>query len=251
MRISWWTLALQTANFLVLVWLLQRFLYKPVRAILEARRGEVERAMANAAAAQQAAEALRRDLEAQRGSIDRERERAIEVAHAQAKNERAALLEKAQRERDEAAAHARVGIEREREDAAKAIQDRSAALAVEIASRLLATVGPQPSALLFERALEGLRSLTPDQRQALAPAGGNGVRIVTAWPLDDNGRHRCREELAALLGRATEVGFAEDPRLIAGVEIHFPNTILRHSWREALSGALEEMTRDADAHRGA
>ena len=90
---------------------------------------------------------------------------------------------------------------------------------------------------------------------AIGPALAEGRAVSGAMDAiarqPDNGRHRCREELSALLGRATEVGFADDPRLIAGVEIHFPNTILRHSWREALSGALQEMTRDGDAHRGA
>ena len=30
MNFSWWTFALQAVNFLILVWLLRRFLFKPV-----------------------------------------------------------------------------------------------------------------------------------------------------------------------------------------------------------------------------
>ena len=37
MEIDWWTLAIQTVNFLVVVWLLSRFLYRPVRRMIEAR----------------------------------------------------------------------------------------------------------------------------------------------------------------------------------------------------------------------
>ncbi|MEO0035300.1 MAG: synthase, partial [Pseudomonadota bacterium] len=39
MSLDWSSLALQTVNFLVLVWLLQRFLYRPVLAAIDRRRG--------------------------------------------------------------------------------------------------------------------------------------------------------------------------------------------------------------------
>ena len=42
MRIDWWTLALQAANFLVLVWLLQHFLYRPVQGIIAERQQRAE-----------------------------------------------------------------------------------------------------------------------------------------------------------------------------------------------------------------
>ena len=38
MRFDWTTLLLQTVNLLVLVWLLQRFLFRPVMAIIAERR---------------------------------------------------------------------------------------------------------------------------------------------------------------------------------------------------------------------
>ena len=39
MRFDWWTLALQTVNFAVLVWLLHRFLYRPVLRMIATARG--------------------------------------------------------------------------------------------------------------------------------------------------------------------------------------------------------------------
>lgn len=48
---DWWTLAFQAVNFLVLVWLLQHFLYQPVMEIMERRKSEVDQAYADGAAA--------------------------------------------------------------------------------------------------------------------------------------------------------------------------------------------------------
>ena len=50
MRIDWTTLALQTVNVLVLVWLLARFLFRPVSTIIAERRAAAEKLLADAAA---------------------------------------------------------------------------------------------------------------------------------------------------------------------------------------------------------
>ena len=52
MEFDWTTFALEVVNFLVLVWLLKRFLYRPVLACSTRRRAEVERHMAEARDAQ-------------------------------------------------------------------------------------------------------------------------------------------------------------------------------------------------------
>ena len=43
MHFDWSTLALQTVNFAILVWLLHRFLYRPVLRLLDARRTEIDK----------------------------------------------------------------------------------------------------------------------------------------------------------------------------------------------------------------
>ena len=59
MQFSWWTFLIQGVNFLVLVWLLQRFLYKPVAEVIARRREDTEAAERKAAAAAQDAETAR------------------------------------------------------------------------------------------------------------------------------------------------------------------------------------------------
>ena len=57
MHIDWSTLALQTINVLVLVWLLARFLFRPVKTIIAERRAAAEKLLADAAATRAQAEA--------------------------------------------------------------------------------------------------------------------------------------------------------------------------------------------------
>ena len=48
MSIDWITVIAQIANFLVLVWLLKRFLYRPILDGIDAREAEIARSMAEA-----------------------------------------------------------------------------------------------------------------------------------------------------------------------------------------------------------
>ena len=48
MRIDWWTLGFQTVNVLVLVWLLSRFLFKPVAQIIADRQQQAAALMRDA-----------------------------------------------------------------------------------------------------------------------------------------------------------------------------------------------------------
>ena len=50
MRIDWWTLALQTVNVLVLIWILGRFFFRPVMDIVVKRQQEANKLLADAAA---------------------------------------------------------------------------------------------------------------------------------------------------------------------------------------------------------
>jgi F-type H+-transporting ATPase subunit b len=251
MHIDGWTLILQAANFLILVWLLRRFLYRPVLAVIDQRRQATDAVLAEAAAARMAAEAAQRDLEARSAAAGADRDRLIEAAHAQAEAERAALLDKARHEADALLADARTHIERERRDAAAALRDRAGRLAVAIAQRLAQSIAPEGDGaadLFLDRICTVLHGLTGEERAAiLDQLRGDGlVRVVSALPLGESSRERCRQRLTTALDVPLNIQFADDRALIAGLEVHFPHTVLRHTWRDDLARALEELT--ANAH---
>ena len=141
MRIDWWTLALQATNFLVLVWLLQHFLYRPVQGIIAERQQRIDRVIAEANAAEGAAVGLRAQLEAQRAAIAAERQQALEDAHARAKEEAASLIEHARADAEKLLAEERRRIDRERAEAAEALRLEAIELGVTIARRLLSGAG--------------------------------------------------------------------------------------------------------------
>ncbi len=241
MRIDWWTLALQAANFLVLVWLLQHFLYRPVLGIIADRQQRTESVIADANTAKAAAEQLRAELEQQRAAIAKERDQVLEQAHASARANGQRLLDQARADAEKLIAEGRQRLGQESIEAAEALRQQTIELAVTIARHLLNDAGtPFPDRLVAQ--LQALGE--PERRELVGQlADGVGMQLVTAEPLEPTARDAFQKQLQALLGADTTVAFAEDPALIAGAELHFPHTILRYSWRDSLAEIEAELKR--------
>jgi len=250
MRFDGWTFLLQAINFLILAWLLQRFLYKPVQGVIAKRQAEVDQARAEAEHAKAAAEQSKQELDVRLAALGREREQALAQAHERAEAERKELLQRAQREADAMRDTARERLAAERREAASALHGEAARLGVEIGRRLLEASGTEGATLgLVERACAALQALPSAERDALLEPGDGRRRmqVVTATDLGEAQRQRCRARLQGLLGDGLEIAFSTDPALLAGVELHFPHSVLRHSWRSGLDDVLKELLRDGNA----
>lgn len=255
MHIDGWTLLLQAVNFLILVWLLRRFLYRPILAVIAERQAATERVRTEAEAARQAAEAARQTLEAQRTALPAERDRLIAAARVEAEAERAALLEKARTEADHALEEARSRLADERAQALDALQRHAADLGTQLATRLLRDAPAHAlTSPLLEEACAAVEALSAPQRHALVDGiDPVPVRLAAAGLLPTEDAARTRDRLAAAFGRPVALEQVVDPSLIAGVELHFAHSVVRRSWKQTLAEAREEMTRhdsarsDADA----
>jgi F-type H+-transporting ATPase subunit b len=95
MHIDWSTLALQTVNVLILIWLLARFLFRPVRNIIAERSAAAEKMLADAAARRTQAEADAAEVQQRLQNVAAEAERVLSEARAQAEAQRARLLQQA------------------------------------------------------------------------------------------------------------------------------------------------------------
>ena len=219
MSFDWWTLAFQTVNFLVLVWLLQRFLYRPVRRVIAERRELAGRALAEAEAARQAAEREAAALDDERRALAREREQVLAEAHAQAAAERKAALAAADREVAERRDAGRAALAGERQAALAAMKDQALELAGELAARLLhGMAGPDGLAeAALDRIAVTLEAMPEAERarlrQSLAagPAGGGeALQLVTAAPLPQALQARWRARFAELLGAEAMLHFVVD-----------------------------------------
>lgn len=248
MHFDLWTLGLQAANVLVLAWLLNRFLYRPILGVVAARQAAADKLISDVEAEKQKVEAQRRDLEARQAALAAERDRVLASAREAADADGRALLAKARAEADALRAEAGGAAAEERAEIARGLGRDAARLAVAIVRRLLDedTTGAVQARQL-DLACDDLASLPQETRLHIAErlsAGAETAEVVTAGPLDEAAAARMSQRLAEALGAPMSPTFKVDPALLAGVEIRFPFTILRRSWRESLKRVEAELLND-------
>jgi len=251
MTIDWWTLALQAVNFLVLVWLLWRFLYRPVREVIAKRKALAEQAFAEADARMAEADTKQQHFEEARVQLAQERQEMLKTLHTELETERAKVLEAARAEAQKMIEAARASIAGEREATLAEIQTQVEELAGELAAGLLRNVDAAALNDIFLAQLEGkLKALPADELKRLeADLAKNSARIavVTATPMAKEEQKRCTERLEATLGHAVSAQFTADPEILGGAEVHFPHAVLKLTWADELRKAKAVIGRDDTA----
>jgi F-type H+-transporting ATPase subunit b len=241
MRIDWWTLALQTVNVLILIWILSRFLFRPVVAVIEERRAAAARVLADAEAAKKQAADARDAAEAESTRIAAARDNVLRQAAEDAEAQRASALAAAREEVDQLRAAAETEMQWTRAAEKAAASDRAAKLAVDIAGKLLARL---PDSARVDGFVDGLAkalaSLPDASRDGLAAAAT--PRLTAARPLTAEETQSCRDAFDKALGRPLDFVVAVDPALIAGLELETPHAVVRNSFRNDLARVVQELT---------
>jgi F-type H+-transporting ATPase subunit b len=100
MLIDWFTVGAQALNFLILVWLLKHFLYKPILNAIDAREKRIAAELADAATLKAAARKEHDEFQSKNQALEAERGALLSKATDEAKAAREGLLADAHREAD-------------------------------------------------------------------------------------------------------------------------------------------------------
>jgi F-type H+-transporting ATPase subunit b len=243
MQIDWWTLGLQTVNVLILIWILARFLFRPIAGIVAARQAEAVRLLGEAKAAVAAGQAEHEKAVADSAALAAQRGDLLKAAATDAEAQKAALIAAAHAEIGQLRAAAAAELARAKEGEAVALADRASRLAVDIAAKLMTRV---PADLQVTSFIPGLAAGIADLPTATRDGiGQNGaaLHLKAARALSDAELGACRRKLAEVLGRPVELAPSIDPSLIAGLEIETPHAVVRNSLRADLDRITTELTR--------
>jgi F-type H+-transporting ATPase subunit b len=222
MTFSWTTFVVEIVNFIVLVWLLTRFLYDPVRRTLDERRRSIDAERKRAEDEQSSAAESKRKYDERLADWEVEKRKLRDAFDRSLEEDRA---------RREAELRRALDREREQADAARAMRERDeqrrlrreASLeATRFSAQLLARVAsPEVERKLIGAALEDLRALGADERATLARAldGRSSAVVATRFDLSDADRAAIADALAACLGSQPTLSFERDESLVCGIRI--------------------------------
>lgn len=248
MELDWVTFALEVVNFLVLIWILQRFLYKPVLAAIARRKAAIEKTLAEASARQ--ADALALEEQYRNRLTDWEREKATlqarvaEEINAQRTRAMTALQEALDQERDKR----RVLEEQRVHERQRQIEEQAHAQGVRFAARLLTRLAaPELEARLVGLVLDDLAQLPEETRQALRAAcrdAGHKITVTSAFPLAEPSRRALLQGFMDLAQQRVMGQFKEDERLLAGLRIDIGPWVARANLQDELKFFTEATRHD-------
>ena len=225
MLIDWFTVGAQLLNFLILVWLMKRFLYQPVLQAIAAREQKIAATLADAAAQQAQAQAQQAEfrqkneaLDAQRADLlrqardaaDAEAERLRSEARAEAEAVRAAQSKTLQSD----ARQLRADITRQVQEQ---VFDISRKVLAELAS---ASLEQQACEVFLQRlqALEGQALATLGQALKAASEAEPAV-LRSAFELPAAQQAALRSALQQRFGQPVALVFEPAPELVSGIAL--------------------------------
>ena len=124
MTINWWTLGIQTVNVAILVWLLGKFFWHPLTAMIEQRRATTASSLADLDTKRANATAALADIAQTRAGFIKEHDALLAAAQDAAKQTQAASLAEGEKKVADLQASAKAAIETDRQAAEKAWTER-------------------------------------------------------------------------------------------------------------------------------
>jgi F-type H+-transporting ATPase subunit b len=262
--VDWMTIIFQALNFLILLVILQRFLYRPLRKKMKEREEEIESEIVEAKQRAEEAEREREELEEKLEEAQEEAEKIRKEAREEAAERREEVLEQAREDAADIRQEANERIQREERAARERIQKRARQTAVELAEDLLRETGGEAlHDQLVDRFLSEEDDLGDADLDRLADAihkADGSVRVRTAYPLEERTQKRLREVLRDRLPwdessvPAFELSVEEDPELVAGLTLICGGVALdlnvKHALEELTQGTTDEEQADEDERRG-
>ncbi len=231
MSFDWTTFVFEIVNFLLLLWILQRVLYRPLREGIERRREELAREHGRAAAERDAARAQREEAQARLAEIEHLRETIVADAREQAAKEEARILGQARQ--DAVAERERVQrtLERERIEELEWLRETTADGAAEIAGRLLKELLPESADSVLTKALvvslgEHRDTLKKESIAIAGPSGRLTVELSVPRPPSEEALHSLRQALTQVCAVAFDLVVREDADLLAGPVLRIGDRVL-------------------------
>jgi len=219
MRIDWLTVAAQVVNFLILVFLLHRFLYTPVIEAMSRRERRIADRMAEAAEREKSATARKAEYEDRLAALEAERDARLAGVEREADDQRRELLDKAHQEIAAIEARWRADLGRERDEFLAELRRAVAGSAASIARKALSDLaGAELEEQIIARLMAQLDGLGASERSALVGSPGE-LTVATTFHVERTRQGALTRSLHEIFGRDVAVRYAKSDDLLCGIEL--------------------------------
>ncbi|MFC1947858.1 F0F1 ATP synthase subunit delta [Chloroflexota bacterium] len=223
MLIDWFTIGAQVLNFLILVWLMKRFLYKPVLNAIERREQRIATELANADDKKAEAQKERDEFKHKNEEFDQQRDLLLKNAAEEAKTERQRLIDTAREAATALSLKRQETLRNDELNLYKAISRRTQQEVFAIARKTLtdlATISLEE--LILEVFTRRLREMDGQVKEDLAEAlksESDPAIVRSAFELSVEQHAAIQNALNETFSTEIKIRFVTVPELISGIEL--------------------------------
>jgi len=251
MLIDWFTVGAQIVNFLILVWLLKHFLYKPILDAIDAREKRIAAELADADTKKAEAEKERTDFEVKNKTFDEQRSALLLKATDEANAERARLLDQAKKDAE--------SLQVTQADALRADQIRLGSEITLLAEKEVFAIARKALTDLATVSLEErigevftrrLRELDPKAKELLGAALNNSSQptvVRSAFDLPADQRAAIQNALNETFSAVVRIKFEDSQDVICGIELTANGQKVAWSISSYLAGLSKKVSDLVDA----
>jgi len=223
MKINWFTLIAQVINFLVLMWLLKRYLYKPILNAIDERENKILAQLKDAKDKKGEAEKERNEFNQKNETFDRQKDEMMQKVVSKTNEEGQKLKEKVRNEANAIKSKLEKAMVEEQEKRSHEISQKLEREVVAIARKTLTDLS---SASLEEQSvntfLQKIAELPADEKKdfisALKP-GNEPILVQSAFELSSKQQSDIQAVVSELLGAPCQFKFTIAPELISGIQL--------------------------------
>jgi F-type H+-transporting ATPase subunit b len=223
MLIDWFTVGAQALNFLILVWLMRRYLYKPILHAIDEREKRIAAELADADAKKAEAKKDRDEFQHKNEEFDQQRAALLSKATDEAKAERQRLIDEARKAADALSAKRQEALRNDAQNLNQAISRRTQQEVFAITRKALKDLATTSlEERMGEVFIRRLRTMNGDAKAVLATAlktTSVPALVRSAFDLTADQRATIQNALNETFSAEIHLRFETAPELVSGIEL--------------------------------
>ena len=243
MKIDWFTIVAQLINFLVLLWLMKRFLYKPILNAIDKREKRIAGELENAHSTKVAAEKQKDEFDRKNEELKGQSSAFLKNAQDEAEGQRVRLLKEAREEADALRTKQRAVFADEvkalRTSVIQRTQEEVLAVTRKILKDLAGTSLEEHIVVVFNQKLHDLDKAEKDVLISAHKTQPGTIVVQTAFDISSEMKSLTEASIQELFGMKTKIAFESSTDLISGIELSFNGQKMAWSVADYLSTVEE------------
>jgi F-type H+-transporting ATPase subunit b len=224
MLINWFTVIAQLVNFLILVWLLKRYLYKPILKAIDEREKLIASKIEDSEKKEKEATARSVEFKSKNEEFDKQRTALMNKAAEEGNTERQRLLEQARKDADVLSEKLNKVLKDEQEQMDNEISKRMQAEVFSIASKMMKELADKNlEEQVVQVFITKLKNSTEEEKKkmvAVFRSSDQTVSIRSAFDLNTAQQAEIERSVKELLQLSAPCKFETNVQLVSGIELN-------------------------------